>query len=602
MVNLALFSFVNDERLGRLGPGAYEPMSYGPPRQVTRLPFRVKNVFTHDAHGTPSSSGALPLKPDEVSFVGTPPKKRAVPLDGVHVRNVPESCNSKRAKMRQGGNERAHAAAHAATGSPTHSTIRIDRSARVSQEERYQREQHKLQSQRQWKAAFGRAFPKFVFYLDSMDDAQKRTFSTQIAQLGACVEDFFSRSVTHVVTTRPIPAVRDEKENVDEAKGGGIAPPRIVMPVTPKTGVPVPLHSDRNPMDEWTQPLPANDFLLKAQHFGMKIWRAEKLEHILSILLADDGVGPQGPNSVAPERPELFDMLMQEKLHGTTERDPLAMRSDVHYFGKNSYHVLVTDATGEHRPIIAHEYDKHAHEAAGKPAPWPELHGEVEGRGLFVVIDHKERRKLAEQQAAPLPQRQTLRRAASMHMPGVGVGLGVASPAGTATPTLMASDNSMAIASTVVSTSTTLTSQTAAATPGLPPDKRVLELHRRLHTPAEHGTVVQRMLHGLEGAGSSGGEAAVSRLRRSRSTGSVVRKSATSRVREKKPGHCENCRCRFDDFYEHTRSRRHRKFALDESNFVSIDELLQRVQREPLPMRASAWSDYADVPTYPEQT
>ena len=93
------------------------------------------------------------------------------------------------------------------------------------------------------------------------------------------------------------------------------------------------------------------------------------------------------------------------------------------------------------------------------------------------------------------------------------------------------------------------------------PDKRVLELHRRLHTPVErpkdgHGVIVQRMLHGLmEGRDPT--------LRRSRSTGSVPRKA--QQARDKKPGHCENCRCRFDDFYEHTRSRRHRKFALDES-------------------------------------
>ena len=119
-------------------------------------------------------------------------------------------------------------------------------------------------------------------YLDGLDEAPTRTFSPQIAQLGASVEDFFSRSVTHVVTTRSIPLVRDEKENSAPTErrkrkhdGSGIAPPRIVMPTAPPAGVP--LHSDRNPMDEWTQPLPANDLLYKAQHFGMKIWRLSLL-------------------------------------------------------------------------------------------------------------------------------------------------------------------------------------------------------------------------------------------------------------------------------------------------------------------------------------
>ena len=63
--------------------------------------------------------------------------------------------------------------------------------------------------------------------------------------------------------------------------------------------------------------------------------------------------------------------------------------------------------------------------------------------------------------------------------------------------------------------------------------------------------------------------------------------------REKKPGHCENCRCKFEDFDEHTRSRRHRKFAMDENNFVALDELLQRVQREPI--EHGSWDDYAPM-------
>ena len=131
----------------------------------------------------------------------------------------------------------------------------------------------------------------------------------------------------------------------------GIAPPQILRPTARAA---VPIHSDRNPLDEWAQPLPANDLLRKAQHFGMKIWRLEKLQNILSLLLADVGAAEDS-------RLELSQMLRQEKLHGTTERDPLALRSDFYYFGKHSYYLLVTDATGEHRPVVAAEYDRSAH-------------------------------------------------------------------------------------------------------------------------------------------------------------------------------------------------------------------------------------------------
>ena len=646
------------------GLAATHIMTLGSNRQSDRLPLREKNVYAHDGNSASvhSMRGASP-KP-EAGIIATPPRKRAVPLDGIHARNVPEYSREKRVKtprtnVLQGS---AHGSnnAYANTGSFPHTrstTTRIDRSARVSHEERYQRERQKVQSQRQWKVAFGRAFPKFVFYLDGMDEAQRRTCSSQIVQLGATVEDFFSRSVTHVVTTRPIPVARDIVKEISQdhsscnhkqtgssergqgnedthGNGGdksahdvggacthserpGISPPRILMPV-PLVGVP--LHSDRNPLDESTPSLPASDLLSKAQHFGMKIWRSEKLDNILSLLLADDA--PPGAGNAAG-RQNLSDMLLQEKLHGTTERDPLAIRSDVHYFGKNSYHVLVTDATGEHRPILMQEYDRHAHEAAGKHAPWPELHGDIEGRGLFVYVAPKERKRLAQHAPMPNPSSRSLRRAASLHLAHVRN-----SPAGPGTPNLMASDNSMALASTVASTtSMSLTSQqTTMQSAPTSADKRVLELHRRLHTPAErsnesHGVIIQRMLQGMldgrastqNGQGGQSGHcsgfgeaislgdtstgAPMATLHRSRSLGSMTRKcvSPSPRRREKKPGHCENCRCRFDDFYEHTRSRRHRNFALDESNFVNIDELLQRVQREPLPM-TSSWADYAGTP------
>lgn len=586
-------------------------MSLGPQRQIPRLPLRNKNVFPE--MGTSQAllgEKQSQLQRDEGGVLGTPPRKRAVPLDGVHARNAPEPTSSKRARTHRMALDSGARRAPGLTVATRPTTTRIDKTTRVSHEEQYQRAQQKAQAQREWKAAFGRAFPKFVFYLDEMDEGLKKTLSSQIGQLGARVDEFFSRGVTHVVSTRSIPPSRDEKERVAKeqrrSQPDPITPPRILRPTAPPSA---PLHSDRNPLDEVSQPLPASDLLCKAQHFGMKIWRLEKLQNILQLLLADDG-----PAAMGPERQGLSEMLLQEKLHGTTERDPHALRSDVHYFSKHSYYLLVTDATGEHRPVMIAEYDRNAPtEAHGKPAPWPVLHGDVEGRGLFVWVDPKERRRLAQQAPNAASTHHSLRRTASLNLAGALRGP-VAPPVGPPTPTLMASDNSLVLASTVASTtSTQVTSQHAGAL-GPHPDKRLLDLHWRLHTPvdaatrpaeAAPGSVVQHMLHLAEGGTEMP-------LRRSRSTGSVARAtSAVARVREKRPGHCENCRCRYDDFEEHTRSRRHRKFALDESNFVAIDELLQRVQREPL-YSASHWDDYTEAPAtgsvlddaapYPTQT
>lgn len=535
------------------------------PRPYTRQPLRVKN-----------GGAELERVP---SVLGTPPRKRAVPADDVHVRNIPEYASGKRSRLRSAQDV---ATTHA---SPAATTLRIDHAKRMSREERYQREHQKAASQRQWKEAFVKAFPKLVFYLDHVDAAQKAQFTHQITQLGGTVEAFFSRSVTHVVTTRPIPIAR-EKENTE---------PRSVRPralassqAAPPAVAGGPVHSDKNPLDDTTPALPPSDLLCKAQQFGMKIWRQDKLQHILSLLLADDV-------STEDTRQNLSEMLHQEKLHGTTERDPQALRTDYHYFGKHSYYVLVTDATNEHRPIVVGEFDKTAHEAQLKPPPWPVLYGDVEGRGLFVYVKPKDRQRLAAQDAdVARPTPLSLRRAASLNLAGA-LPHAPGSSHAPGTPSLMASDNSIALASTVASTtSASLHSQSTQLGSSAIADKRLAELTRRMHTPidlkrgAGSGAVVRRMLSMAPNEAEGPG------LCRAHSLSSA---RAPRKPREKRPGHCENCRCRFEDFDEHTRSRRHRKFAMDESNFVALDELLQRVQREPVDQ--GIWDAYTchDTPS-----
>ena len=523
------------------------------PRPYTRLPLRVKNVQGEPEHVDP--------------ILGTPPRKREVPADDVHVRNVPEYASGKRSRTLRASDGMSRV-------SPA-TTLRIDHATRMSREERYQRDHQKAASQRQWKEAFVKAFPKLVFYLDHVDAAQKAQYTHQITQLGGTVEAFFSRSVTHVVTTRPIPVAR-EKENVEprRVRRSGLGSPRV--PAAQAGG---PVHSDKNPLDDTTPALPASDLLCKAQHFGMKIWRQDKLQNILSLLLAED-VG------VDDTRQNLSEMLHQEKLHGTTERDPLALRSDYHYFGKHSYYVLVTDATNEHRPIAVGEYDRTAHEAQHRPPPWPVLYGDVEGRGLFVYVKPKDRQRLALQDAPPArPGHLSLRRAASLNLAGASQRAPESSHA-PGTPNLMASDNSIALASTVASTTSASLHSQGAQPGGAIADKRLAELTRRMHTPVDlkragRGAVVRRM------RGIPPQEPDAPTLRRAHSMNST---REALKPREKRPGHCENCRCRFEDFDEHTRSRRHRKFAMDESNFVALDELLQRVQREPVDERV--WDDY----------
>ncbi|KAF2036564.1 hypothetical protein EK21DRAFT_51839 [Setomelanomma holmii] len=63
-----------------------------------------------------------------------------------------------------------------------------------------------------------------------------------------------------------------------------------------------------------------------------------------------------------------------------------------------------------------------------------------------------------------------------------------------------------------------------------------------------------------------------------------ARKQAALRRRktvekELKPGYCENCREKFNDFDEHVVSRKHRKFAATTENWAELDQLLARLDR-----------------------
>ncbi|KAJ1795957.1 Cdc7p-Dbf4p kinase complex regulatory subunit, partial [Coemansia sp. RSA 2598] len=46
-----------------------------------------------------------------------------------------------------------------------------------------------------------------------------------------------------------------------------------------------------------------------------------------------------------------------------------------------------------------------------------------------------------------------------------------------------------------------------------------------------------------------------------------------------KPGYCENCRVKYDDMMAHVKSAQHRRFAINERNWLDLDALLDKVKR-----------------------
>lgn len=58
-----------------------------------------------------------------------------------------------------------------------------------------------------------------------------------------------------------------------------------------------------------------------------------------------------------------------------------------------------------------------------------------------------------------------------------------------------------------------------------------------------------------------------------------IQQSTTTVRQESKPGYCENCQDKFEDFNEHVISRKHRRFAEKLDNWKALDELLTQLAR-----------------------
>ena len=125
----------------------------------------------------------------------------------------------------------------------------------------------------------------------------------------------------------------------------------------------------------------------------MKIWTVAKLESVLDRCQAPvkSELSITGPAAAAP--PTLSRLLQSERLHGTTERDPNEKRLGLHYFSKNSYFILVEDLNDEIATIHASEYPIKKGRDGKELGDWPVLYCHPRARGPFIEFDRNEARR-----------------------------------------------------------------------------------------------------------------------------------------------------------------------------------------------------------------
>lgn len=158
------------------------------------------------------------------------------------------------------------------------------------------------------------------------------------------------------------------------------------------------------------------DVLVRAREMGKKIWTLEKLQKILDMVLETDPYKSAVLNhgrsaSHGGKESNLLQLLQNERVHGPSDRDPTVVTKELHYF-KGPY-IYVYDIEEKTKPVMVREYNKVADK---KDGDWPQFRVASQGRCPFVEdFDDKEARahtqakEKAVKTAAPAPQAAVLK-------------------------------------------------------------------------------------------------------------------------------------------------------------------------------------------------
>lgn len=473
-------------------------------------------------------------------------------------------------------------------------------------------------------------------------------------------EKFFSRLVTHVVTSRPIPAVEvaatSPTEPEPSATENGENNMQTVNPsLLEKTAD---AHGHASLKNENRRDQATMDVLLRARQMGMKIWALEKLQRMITTI-NDDGLGGQangaaetkttaGNPGTRPGDRELSRLLRQELLNGPSDRDPLSSMEMIMFKGPFIY---IHDMNEKTKPVMVREYSRVARRQDGT---WPQFRSAPLGKCPF--IDEPPSRKEYDRQRLKQAQREKKKAAAAAEQSRSKTSYGAAdrnidAKVGIDQAKAMAAHDTAASKQVDVPTkiiageqherkssesfipphfprtgpfytgrepaasgmqpsnvTSAIRSQMVSSTAGVPGAKAGLskEVHGLKRKVLEKGTggitthsmaAPQRpnglAMHPKTQDSHDGTQSAPEarrpnedRYQKSEVAGTKRRREDSEaepkkpeRRRDPKPGYCENCRDKFDDFEEHTMTRKHRRFAQNSTNWAELDALLYDIQR-----------------------
>ena len=192
---------------------------------------------------------------------------------------------------------------------------------------------------------------------------------------------FFSREVTHVITTRTSPADLDGSSSAHKG-----------------TVNPAQLENKKSVFDAALEKSDRGDILYKAKSLGMKIWSVDKVQRMIDTMFnketGEDVASHSTRHSAAAQqqkgRPaDLQRLLQNEKM----DRDYVMASQDM--IPLRGYYVYVHDMDEVTRPVMIREYQK-VEKEKGK---WPQFRASGNGKCPFVEDPHFGRRQQEEQEA-----------------------------------------------------------------------------------------------------------------------------------------------------------------------------------------------------------
>ncbi|QDS72275.1 hypothetical protein FKW77_006421 [Venturia effusa] len=497
--------------------------------------------------------------------------------------------------------------------------------------------QENLESIRQWQRHYKKIFPQIVFYYESIPEDMRSRISRRVQTLGAHEEIFFSKTVTHVITTRPVPPeLTSSSSNApsppkDIRHGGTINPLELALqqPRASKFSL---------DMQKKNQSLQPNDILFKARELGIKIWSLEKLERMLTTMFNNEtGEAPCQSHSAKTGKSDLSQLLQKEKMLNQGGYD---WAPDMASF--RGYFVYVHDADEQTRPVMLRDYPKPANrDHVGK---WPQLRVNAAGRcpflddpsaklpaarpgptprtraaaareapppnralaGTTANLNRQARttsRQPEEQQVKPLdpPKSIPLKRGSTDNLPLYG-----SAQASLRRHPRFAGGEPVASGLQPSNVTSAIRSQMISSTAAIPGNKvgASKELHRLGRRVLERSTIpaVDKPMptyNDMRAAINNDHVAAAVAIKRKvddalehiqeedfnvseeeeQAQCAVAPQKKKAAVKDLKPGYCENCRAKFDDFDEHVISKPHRKFATTDENWRELDQLLDQLVR-----------------------